>query len=43
MPGKQVKRWDVYEACRKDKSNSKTKCAKIANSAARKGGGGKKK
>jgi hypothetical protein len=31
MPGKQVKRWDVYHALR-EKGESKEKAAKIANS-----------
>lgn len=35
MPGKQVKRWDVYHALRR-KGTSKTKAAKIANSKRRK-------
>jgi hypothetical protein len=34
MPGKQVKRWDVYHALRR-KGASKTKAAKIANSKGR--------
>jgi hypothetical protein len=35
MPGKQVKRWDVYEALRKE-GKSKTAAAKIANAKKRK-------
>lgn len=42
MPGKSVKRWDVYEALRR-KGYSKTKSAKIANSVGRKGKGKGKK
>jgi hypothetical protein len=38
MPGKEIKRWDVYHALRR-KGMSKTKAAKIANS---KRGGGKR-
>lgn len=33
MPGRSVKRWDVYEALRR-KGASKTKAAKIANATA---------
>jgi hypothetical protein len=37
MPGKQVKRWDVYHAVREEGA-SKEKAAKIANSTKKKGG-----
>lgn len=42
MPGKQVRRWDVYHALRK-KGASKTKAAKIANSKRSRGKGSKKR
>lgn len=41
MPGKEVKDWPKYEALRKE-GMSKEQAARIANSQASKGGGGKK-
>jgi len=35
MPGKKVKRWDIYHALRR-KGSSKKKAAKIANSKGKK-------